>query len=327
MQEENTDMFLEEKTIDLIALDPDIPYTDIEFTCEPKIWYKSDIRNKLKHLLRTDLPLIRVDKTKYKPIPQDRPYEANHFVWEVSSLRYPTTHVSFTYDEKWPFELNIMPSDGEFLRSNAQKGQELLSAFCMHLWHFTYDVRYPILVTITDEAAKGHGKFTFNFGIEIGVNHNAPDKTNFGTTRFEFNSGAEAADRFCIETPRNILTVHTFENVSTDDYGDLIQEIDKVNLTYTCMKFKCPMGQSEWAFGGSVAILSEEFPYCINGVLKAEKEGYETAKKFVSTNKEKSTEIYLTPIIKRNITVVKHYQYSLLIPLYQKRFLFNFVIV
>lgn len=310
MQEENADLFLEETTIDLIALDSDIPYTDLAFTCKPKIWYVADVRDKLKHLLRTDLPLIRVDKTAYEPVPQEQLYVENHFKWEVTSLRYDTTHVSFTYDEKWPLELYIRPNEGPILRSNPQRGQQILSTLCIHIWHFTYDVRYPVLVTITDEAEKGHDRYTFNFAFEVAINHNRPDKTNFGITTFEFEPAARA-ERFCAEMHTNMLTVHTFENISTDEYGDLPYDpIDGVNITFTCIRLECPMGQSEYAFGGAVAWLQAEFPYCINGVLKGSKENYKDTQIFVSTDEEKSVDLYLTPLIKKNFTVVKHYQYD-----------------
>jgi hypothetical protein len=305
MEKEDNDLFLELTTIDLMALDPDIPYTDIEFTCEPKTWYVEDVRNKLKHLLRTDLPLIRVEKTKFEPVPQDRPYEAQHFIWEVSSLRYPDTHVSFTYDEAWPFEFYVRPNYGPLLRSNAQQGQEILSLLCMHLWHFTYDARFPVMATVTDDVARGHDSLTFNFGIEVGVNHNQPDTANFGISSFDFEQ-ATVDERFCSESVTNILSVHTFENVSTEEYGDLLQEIPGVNISYTCIRLRCDMGQSKLVFG-NIAWLQADFPYCINGVLRGEKEGYDDSYIFVSTDQEKTVDLYLTPVVKKGIRVVKHY--------------------
>jgi len=306
MEEELKDKFIELRTIDLLALDKSTPYTDLEFTCSPKIWYVSDINAKLKRLLEANLPLIRVEKTSYEPIPADQPYVANHYIWEVTDVKYPSTHVSFSYDRTWTLQLHISPNEGYFLKSNAQRGFDLMSFFCMHLYHFTYDIKYPVLVTITDDQGKNHEKYTFNFGIETGVNHNRPDKTNFGISFFDFTQ-KDTADRFCIEAESNLLTVHTFENISTQEYGDLYAEIAGVNLTYTCIRFKCPMGQSEWQFRGAVALLTQEVPFCINGVLRGTKPGYDEAYTFVSTDAEKTVDLYLTPSILKNVTVVKHY--------------------
>ncbi|MBD3355377.1 hypothetical protein GF361_05335 [Candidatus Woesearchaeota archaeon] len=307
LEEENLDKFIETRTIDLIASDPEIPYIDYEFTCRPRIWKLQDVEAKLKQLLTANLPLIKVEKTKYSPLPENLEYERNHFVWDVTTTDYPDTHVSFTYDEDWPLDLHVRPNDGSILRSNAQRGQDILSLVCMHLWHFTYDVRYPFLVTVTDEKTDDHEKFTFNFGIEAGINHNRPDTTNFGITTFDIESPSTERQRYCSERTRNILSVYTFENISRPGLPDQKNKLPGVNISYTCMKYKCPMGQSEFVSGGAVAALSKEFPYCINGVLRGIKPGYLEAQEFVSTNTEKTAYLYLTPVTNKKFKVVKHF--------------------
>ncbi|MEE9525999.1 MAG: hypothetical protein V3V78_05330 [Candidatus Woesearchaeota archaeon] len=305
MEEELTDKFIELRTIDLIALDGDIPYTSMEFTCTPKIWYLSDVKEKLQKVLSVNMPLIRVEKTDYPKIPKDQEYIKNHYVWQVTDLNYPKTHVSFSYDENWPMDLHVSPNEGLFLRSNAQRGFDLMSFFCMHMWHFTYDVKFPVMTTITDEAAKNHESFTFNFAFETGINHNVPDKTSFGITTFDFEQKARS-EQFCVEAnPSTVLRVNTFENVSTPD-GELYDEVDGVNVSFTCIRFNCPIGQTEYKFGGAVATLTADVPYCVNGVVRGEKEDYESTFKFVTTDTEKAVDLYLTPTITKDIEVVKH---------------------
>jgi hypothetical protein len=301
--------FLETRTIDLIAMDPKIPYTGAEFSCQPKTWQMQDVQDKLKRLLAINLPRLAVEKTKYAPIPKQYPYEQHHNIWEVTDIKYPDTHVTFSYDEAWPFELFIRPSQGKTLRSNANRGQEMLSFMCMQIWHFTYDVRYPVLVTLKDDAAGTHEDYTFNFGFDVSINHNMPDKSNFAPMKFSFETAAKESD-YCAQAQTNMLTVHTFENVSTEEIGDLTTEIDGVNITYTCMRMRCPVGQSEWQFRGAVSYISAEVPSCPNGVLRGEKPGYEPVEKFASVTTETSMDLYLTPVIEIPIRVVKHYQYS-----------------
>jgi len=57
---EKRDLFLEFKTIDLISLDKEIPTTDIEATCQEKVWYVDQVQDKLKRLLNVNLPYINV---------------------------------------------------------------------------------------------------------------------------------------------------------------------------------------------------------------------------------------------------------------------------
>jgi len=304
MQEELATRFLETKTIDIIALDPAIPYTGSEFSCMPKTWEMKDIEDRLKLLLSVTFPQITVERTSYEPIPRSRPYMQNHYVWDLTEEKYPDTHASFSYDTLWPFELFIRPNSGKTLRSNANRGQDLLSFICIQIWHFTYDVRYPVLVTLKDDATRTHEDYVFNFAFDVSINHNMPDKSNFASSTFSFDTAGKE-DEFCREVQTNRLTVYTFENVSTEEAGDLTTEIDRVNITYTCIRLKCPVGQSEWQFRGAVSYISEEMPVCINGVLRGEKEGYEPAEMFVSTNTEKSVDLYLTPYIEVPVTIFK----------------------
>ncbi|MBW2978202.1 hypothetical protein KY331_05120 [Candidatus Woesearchaeota archaeon] len=309
IREEIRTKFIERRTIDLIAMDNDIPYTDMAFSCRSKTWQIKDVENKLKHLLYINLPRIAVDRTKYEPIPKKYPYEQNHYVWPITEEKYADTHVSFSYDESWPFELYIRPNEGRTLKSNANRGQDFLNVLCVQLWHFTYDVRYPVLVTLKDDATRKHDDYVFNIGFDVSINHNAPDKSNFASAIFSFETTAKE-EEYCRETETNRLTVHTFENVSTQEAGDLTTEIDGVNISFTCIRMKCPIGQSEWQFRGAVSYVSEQVPQCANGVLRGEKPGYESREMFVTTNTEKSVDLYLTPVIEIPVTVVKHYEFS-----------------
>jgi hypothetical protein len=306
MEEEIDDKFVEMTTLDLIAMHKNIPYTDMEFTCAPKIWYISDIQALLKRLLRVNLPMIRINRTSYAPVPEDQPYVANHYIWAVTELEYPTTHVSLSYDEKWPMQLYIRPNEGFYLKSDANKGFDLMSFLCMHLWHFTYDIKYPVLATITDDAGKNHDRYVFNFAFESSIKSNNPDKTNFGAAVFDFTQKARS-EEFCSQAPTNLLTVITHENISTDEAGDLIDDISDVNLTYTCIRLKCPIGKSEVSFRGAISLLEKEVPSCVNGVLRGTKEGYDEASTFVSTDTSQTADLYLTPVVNKDITVVKHH--------------------
>ncbi|MBD3248738.1 hypothetical protein GF336_01715 [Candidatus Woesearchaeota archaeon] len=305
LEQENEDAKLEELTLELITLDPQLPYTDMEFSCSPKVWYVNEVRDRLSKLLTADIPLIKIENTDYLPVPDSRPYEKNHFIWDITERKYPTTAVSFTYDQRWPLDMYIRPSDGNLLKSNSQKGFDLLGFFCMHLWHFTYDVKYPVKVTITDEAADGHDRLDFNFGFDVLINHNQPDRSSFGIESFDFEQLPQDV-QYCEETRTHEMTVTTYDNISTETYGDLLETIKDVNISYTCLRRTCNMGET-----GNFGELRARFPYCINGILRGTKEGYAPAMKFVSSNEPKDVELHLTPIKEiENYKVVKHYMHT-----------------
>lgn len=303
MNAENNDLFVERRTVDLIAMDVDIPYTEMEFDCSPKVWKIKDVKNKLKKLMVANLPLIKIKNTNYNEFNANYTYLENHYKWNIMEEEYPSTSVSMTYDEKWPFFMFVTPNDGAMLSSYPTRGFDITSFLCMNMWHFVYDVRYPVMVTVKDKQTSDHEEYTFNFAFEVGINNNMPDTENFNTQNYQTIDGAE--EEFCKETEQSLLTIRTFENISRGSYEDHI-ELPGVNLTFTCLKMKCPIGESEVQFRGADVFTTTEVPYCTQGLLIGEKEGYKTAKKFISTTMDSQTELFLTPIIRKEIEVVEH---------------------
>ncbi len=300
MEEEETDMKLEDITMDLIAIDPDIPYSDMAFSCPKKRWKIEDIENKIKLLLRTNLDEIRIGKTDYREVPEDKPYIFNHYIWYVTDLSYTDLTASFTFDEKWPFYLYIRPNKGTYLESGMQKGFDMISWLCVQTWKFTYDMRFPVLATVTDKTSG----YRFNFAFRVLVDHNQGNRESFPVTEFLFET-KPTEEEYCGRRVHDI-NVYTFDNVSVHGVEDYI-EIADVDLSYTCLKYTCPLGKTEWTDGGAVSSLTAKFPYCVLGILRGKKEGYKDAHLFMSSETPRDVRLYLTPIkeVKR-YSVVKH---------------------
>ncbi len=309
MESENNDYFLERKTIDLISMASDIPTTDIEVSCNTKIWRLNDIKEKLKTLLRVNLPYIRIKGTNYNenlyvPNPSGRDiysqtYYQQHYIWEIdenSEKKYNGMKVSFQY-ENWPLNIFARPSNNGILKSNSQKGTDMLSFFCLHIWHFTYDINYPVLVSIIEQHK--NGKYLFNFAFKVNIDHNQPSKVNRGTTIFE-TAPDLSSEEYC-NTPQNEITIFTVNNATGDDIRD-------VNLTFVCGRFYCDMGQSNWLSFGAAAGITKRFPYCVNGVIKGAKDGFEESKSFIQTDVDGRSYILLLNPIKefKNFKIVKH---------------------
>jgi len=309
MEKENAENFLEEKTIDLITLDREIPTTDLEATCEKREWRLPQIRTKLQKLLRVNLPYIKIEGTAYDEdayVPNpfgdstfNDSYYGYHYVWHVTDLLYPDTHVSFSYDDKWPLVLNARPSNNGILKSNMQRGGDYLSFFCLQLWHFTYDAVYPVKVTIVDDKTKEHDSYVFNYAFKVSVDHNQPFRENFATRVLE-GTDRPTSEEFCDGYGKNIL-IYTDDNTTAEPITD-------VNITFSCGRYVCDMGQSYWMGLGAAAGIEKKFPYCVNGVLRGKREGYEDAQMFIASNKDgKIYTIYMNPIKEiSSYTVVKH---------------------
>jgi hypothetical protein len=300
MEAEQTDMKIEDITMDLIAMDPDIPYSDMAFECQKKRWQIEDIIKKLKILLRTNLDEIRIGNTGFAEVPENKPYIFHHYIWFVTDVRYPDMTASFTYDDRWPLYLYARPNKGAYLESGMQKGFDMLSWLCIQTWKFTYDIRYPVMVAVLDKKSG----YSLNFAFRALIDHSQPTRQSFPETEFEFETNP-TEEEYCTRKVHDI-TVLTYDNVSIDGAEDYI-EIDDVDISFTCLKYTCSLGKTEWADGGAVASLTARFPYCVLGILRGKKEGYKDAYIFMSSERPQTAELYLTPLKEiENYLVVKH---------------------
>lgn len=309
MEAENRDSFLERKTIDLIVLDQEIPTTDIEATCQPRIWNLNDVTDKLKKLLRVNLPYIRIMDSNYaenifvsNPFGKDTyedSYFQSHYIWEISDEKFQNFNAVFTYDENWPFQLQARPRDGNLLKSNTQKGFDLLSFFCLHIWHFTYDVLYPVKITILD-TKQGSRPYIFNFAFEVSIDHNQPNRQNFATTIFQ-TIERPGSEEFCNDVTNEII-IYTISNTTEEQV-----DITDVDLTLTCGAFTCNIGRTDWLSFGAAAGLIKQTPYCVNAILRGKKEGFLDALTFIQTDRPRAYTLYMKPVKEfSNYQVVKH---------------------
>jgi len=298
MESENDRMFLERRTIDWISAGPEdtIPYTSMELSCRRKTWRTLDVKNAIQERISANIPAVKVNRTLF--IPPTDPYEVNHYVWHATQKEYDM-HVGLTYDPAWGMDFYVRPNDRTLLKSNAQRHQDLLRFLCINIWHFTYDIRYSVLFTVIDDETVDHEAFSFSFATDVLVDHNAPDRSSFGTGLFDFESEDETAT-YCSDARENDLIVYTTDAVTYED-------VDKVNISYTCFNRRCELGKTAFDIYGNTPSLTVKAPYCFNGILRAEKQGYEPAQLFISTDSDQDLSLYLKPVKEfLNYTVDKY---------------------
>ena len=310
MEREDKDSFLEQKTIDLYSMDSSIPTTDVEATCNAKSWQLPEIKKKLQTLLRVNIPYIRIRGTDYNPslyVPNpngesiySKTYFQSHYIWELDkdSSEYKNMKVSFAY-ENWPLGIYARPSENGILKSNSQKGTNMLSFFCLHIWHFTYDINYPAMVTVYDRETKDNKAYSFNFAFKVSIDHNQPNRAGTGTTLFE-TAPDISSEEYCNDV-QNQITIFTVNNATEEDLRD-------VNMTFVCGRFYCDMGKSNWLGFGASAGITKRLPYCVNGIVKGTKDGYSDSQAFVQTDVNDRSYILLMNPMKefRSYKVMKH---------------------
>ncbi len=294
MKAENKDMFFEKTTIDLMALDSEVPFTDLVFSCKGIEWSKADVEQSVKELLYYNLPKIRIDKTDYipflydpviygkfqklditkDPIPKDIPgdiYEYNHFFWAPVSENFDDLKAGVRYMKNWGLELYARPSDGDLMKSNMVEGApKYLSMFCINMYHFTYDIIYPVEIAIRDEKSFNNKGYVFRFAFPVLINHNQGDRSDFGITKLTSyqNTG------FC-----NELTEEDYIISAKDSRTN--QDLNNVSISFNCIKYQCNLGfiKSE----ANRFRLKTKLPSaCVNGIIIAEKDGFLRAEQQVT---------------------------------------------
>ena len=313
MEQENQDSFLERKTIDLMALDQEaIPTTGMKVSCSEKKWYVPEVKAKLKELMRVNFPYLKVAGTKfskdiYVPLPnavgKEETYENSYlnynYIGKVTEENNPDMAVAVSHDPGWPMQFTVRPSDGKVLRSNAQRTTQTLGAFCLHIWHFTYDIVYPVRVTVADQPTNDHEGFNFNYAFEVAIDHNQPVRTAFASTTFP-PADRLANEEYCNDVT-NEITVFTADKFNSEP-------LPNINLTFVCGSFSCDIGETEWVSNGADSALTKRLPYCVSGVIRGKREGYQESSAFIQTDiPNRHYNLELSPIKEfGNLKVVKH---------------------
>src|SRR3989344_1500781 len=305
MEKEAADMKFEKITVDLLALDPEIPLTGVDFSCSRQRWAVSEVENKIKTLLRKNLPSVRVDHTSYEPVPEEQPYILNHYVWRATELTYDDVRAGFTFVEQ-PFRMSVRPRNGNMLKSGMIRGDDLASFLCMQRWNFVYDLQYPVVVSVEDIEHN----YVLNFGFAVNVKDNMGSREPMLSRATALDVVETSEEAYCTKINNDfVMKIRTHSNVSDPVYGEYTDVLPQVNISFTCIKYSCEMGRTGYPAGRvkAEAVLEAPFPYCASGILRARKSGYKTATEFVTTSAGRVVDLYLTPVKAIDkYTVVNH---------------------
>jgi hypothetical protein len=325
LDEENKELFLENVTIDLMAMNPSIPFDGMEFHCSKKRWYLNEIKKEVQDTLYFNIPMLRIYNTNYLPfladesvyekfrgysvedvykgnIPSEKPpadaYEYFHYLWDIG---IPKTDliVEFRYLPNWGMNINARPSNNGVLEAEPRRGLEFLKFLCINTYHFTYDVVYPVEVSIIDNTAFNNKGFVFSFAIPVIIDHNQGNRLVLGTTRFQSQTvySGECDYQNYGSTEYDIIVK------GTDEYGYANMELSDVNISYDCFKFRCYLGKTK-AEHGRYRLRTRLPSSCAHGYLIAEKQGYLSSRQQVLDDTD--IDMKLIKLKTLNFKVVKH---------------------
>lgn len=279
MEKSSSDFFLEEKTIDILAMYKAIPFSRTELTCEPKVWTKSRVASELKKALAANLQFIKLEGTNFD-------MDKDYFVWDALEERHGKISSSFRFSQNWPLKMDVYPSEGELLTAKpfmdiGNSAMAFLTAlFCLTDYNFIYDIQYPALVAMSDENG-----FIFQFATMVVVDNNQPRENIEGTIDV-----AEPDARIC----GNKAAYSRIYALTPDESG-LLVPLEDAEIKLKCISTVCPLGMTKLNRGIGEAVLEANIPQCVNALLTAEKEGYLEGREFATTIEGGDYSVLLEP--------------------------------
>ncbi|MFT4304625.1 MAG: hypothetical protein ACMXX8_00905 [Candidatus Woesearchaeota archaeon] len=270
LRSNEADGFLEHRVIDLMVIDPEIPFSGLEFSCRRKTWNANDLIERMKGLFSFNLPSIRIHQTNYIPFRDYENYESLHFLWNLSTNNeYKNFFATVDYDPDWGMYMNARPRDGETLRSSTGE-ISFLNLFCLNNYHFTYDLRFPVRFRLYDPNSFSGQGFEFLFSLPVYIESNAPLRYDFGLMQDRF---VEYDEDFCSFRQDETYIFRAYDN----RYG---LAIDDVDFYFDCITKRCYLGKT--SFDGFGFDLEASLPeYCTGGFLVAEHPNYEEKSRLI----------------------------------------------
>ncbi len=302
---EMSSLKIEDLTQDLIALEhPNVPVTGIELSCKKKTWNPKTVESELKKLIHTNLQELRIQGTDYVNFPEDLTYYQSHYIWNIGDeFTQPKIHVSFNYDESYPFIFAVTPIAGSKMQSSQFGGSDVLSLLCIQQWKFTYDVSYPVQVRLIDDT-----NYNFQIAFTTHLVRNIPNRGAEITARQPIYIDSINDEKYCAK--RTIpMNVKTYELVENDQGAYNKNDLDSVNITFTCLRYKCDIGTTTYDPRVNIANINTNYPFCSGGLLRGLKKGYKEALEQTVTTAGKEISLHMIPIHNINlakIKIVKH---------------------
>ena len=228
---EQNDLFLEEYGIDILRLYA--PVDGVEITCSPKIWIAEDIFDELQQAVEANTLALKTKGDK-----------EDYFVVDAGV----SDDVRFINSPDWPYTIEVSDDDGVLIANpiGNQAGLGILG-FCYVPYHFVYDLKYPVLVQVSDDDE------IFQFPMAVIIQSNNP---------------REPLETNAVELELPELCKYKNAWINVDVHNTNMVSVD-ADVSFECLGTKCNLGKAE---DGS---LSAAIPQCMNGFIVAQAEGYQ----------------------------------------------------
>jgi len=281
---------------------PPMIFTEANSDCKMQTWTLSGTKELLLNNFEANLPYISI-----AGYGDNRGEETNDIAKGVYDSMthdvasgYPDAEVDFSLDRSQDFSLDVKPKLGDLLRPDVYRttGIKLLPVFCNVEYKFKYTVKFPAIMTVTDDASPAIdilGKTVdksrkFVMSIPLGVLICGNQARQCTGKPAYLTPGVDTAG-LGFEVP---VTTMLCDPDNKKSQPMKITALDKNSLSpvpdatimYGCGSEECLVGVTD-----DQGEITDSLPLCVNGQLRVIKEDY--SKSFQSLTTDKGTDTLL----------------------------------
>ncbi len=203
-------LFLEQSTRNLLSmygqvdkkyLPPMAGGIHFEACSERQFWFYTDVERNVRTMLAANIPYLHVANTEFDKIKITDNMEADEerknlrqavmdkFIIHPTKEDYSGITATFNYQATWPMELVFGNNLGYgLIQPNDFEINVLVANFCMFDYSFLYNLKYPVLITLTDAATDINGNaFVFQFPLQVVIKNNYPRIKLNDVLRYDYN--------------------------------------------------------------------------------------------------------------------------------------------
>lgn len=254
---EQKSLFLENYTIDVLR--NYAPVDGVEISCSPLTWNAYDVISNLSSALENNI---------------DSLHSGNN-ASDYFSIKIPVQGVGFLTSLSWAHDFEINPTEESLLIAQPignQAGLGILG-FCYVPYHFVYDIKYPVLVTVSSNGE------TFQFPVAIVVQGNNPRASLNGTA---------------VSTTTPVLCQNKNTNMAVNVFDSNSNPVN-ADISFECVGERCDIGQTV------SGVLNAQFPQCVGGDIVADADGFATGRYPFTTTQSGSVNLILDKLYNKQI--------------------------
>ncbi len=294
MRYANNHAFLEDYTDEMIASSDYLPFTGMDISCSPNIYFEHELKEYTQTLIMHNLEFLQFLNTDYEE--SGISYYDNLYKIDFTDNHYGDLSVDVMYNPGWGMDFEATPSDSGVVEPFMFEAYNFLRT-CIQVYNHRYNIEYPVMIRVMDES--NHQEI-FQFATPVMLKRNEPNR--YGTIEGWPAEGEDLVDDlgYCLEMDN--MTIY-----GLDDDGSMTaeeQEVQKmtnslqvyaqdaafgypegvlegVDISYQCVEAVCDIGTTGYGNGDSMLghletspYIESLFPDCENGIIIAEKDGY-----------------------------------------------------